>query len=314
MNERQVYILRNYSLEHILKPPFWKGSDIESVGQQTLYKAARIPILIRPENLPPANLLKAGENNFFYSSVRSRYAQLGIEVDEKVGASIAEAIANNHHMDKDGNPSPFYSEALITNHSVRPIYLQNGAKVFRLYHYEEGSALYGEDLVNFVKSKDIEIEGQFGTDWDFVSAQSVFTGREYVTGIRVRIDTNNRWWIPPHEDNEPVSISDIDPNYRESIDNLFVPIPEKDEKILWIGQTVKINLSSAVEALLDREVSPDIKGTQTLQGWGYQTNSRLIDGGRTNWNVRVEVLSATKSDLMPHFVTFTFQRSLRYRV
>ena len=89
------------------------------------------------------------------------------------------------------------------------------------------------------------------------------------------------------------------------IDRLLEPIPESEEPILWIGETqAKLKLDPSIHGLLNKAVTTkDMPGGAFDHSW--QTNSNLIEGGRTNWPIRTEIYSPTKG-VMPEVVLMRF--------
>ncbi len=289
---------------------FWKGQDVQVATDVFLNTTARIPVpvLIYPESLPPMDSLDPVNFYFLHGSVRSRWAQLGVDLEEEVGPKIAEALIVSVGP-KDKPTSSFLGEVVLHNRAARPIHIPRGARVFRLYYDVKEAALFGKDLVYAFTSGNIKIEGEFGKDWSWAYSNGTPRVEDNIVGMHVRIDSRGRRWIPPNADNTVVTVDDSIPDYRVKIDELLVPVPHAQERVLWIGQTNKITLSS-VEAVLDRETLSSIDMSARRLTKGYQINSRLIDDGRTNWSVRVEILSPTKRSEISNFVTFRFRRNL----
>lgn len=286
----------------------WKGSDIEAATDVFLNATARIPILIHPESLPSMDGLDPDHFFFLHGSVRSRWAQLGVDLEEEVGPKIAKALVT-WAGPKDKATSPFFGEAVLHNRAARSIHIPKGARIFRLYYDMKEAALFGKDLLHAFTSGNIKIEGEFGKDWVWAYGGEGSREDNNIVGMHVRIDSRGRRWIPPDGDNIPVTVDDSIPDYRTKIDEVLAPIPRTQETILWVGQTNKITLNS-VEVVLDRETRSNIDASARRLTRGYQINSRLIDDGRTNWPVRVEILSPTTRSAISNFVTFHFRRNL----
>lgn len=290
-------------LSQSVERKFWKGTDIETATDLTLSSAARVRFIIHPDNLPSVDRLSPEDFHFLHASVRSRYAQLGVDLDENVGLGIADAIIRHK-----GVPEPFPVDVLLLNRSSRSIHIPKGARIFRLYYDVKESALFGKDLIYAFTSGNIKIEGEFGRDWVWAYGGEDSRGDENIIGVHVRIDARGRRWIPPDENNLAVTVDDSIPDYRTEIDEFLAPIPYTRERILWVGQTNKITLSS-VEVVLDRETRSNIDVSARRLTRGYQVSSRLIDDGRTNWPVRVEIVSPTTRNTISNFVTFHVRRS-----
>lgn len=230
-------------LSQSVENKFWKGLDVEAATNIFLKTATRIPILIRPESLPPMDGLDPNHLYFLHGSVRSRWAQLGVDLEEEVGPKIAGALVASVGS-KDKVTSPFFGEVVLHNRAARSIHIPKGSRIFRLYYDIKESALFGRDLVYAFTSGNIKIEGEFGRDWAWAYGGETSRVEDNIIGVHVRIDSRGRRWIPPDTDNIPITVDDSMPGYRTKIDELLVPIPRTQETILWVGQTSKITLSS----------------------------------------------------------------------
>ena len=296
-------------LSRSVENEFWKGPDVQAATDVVLNGVARIPILIHPEGLPRMDDLSREDFHFLHGSVRSRWAQLGVDLEEDIGLRIAKALVTSVGT-KDKVISPFFGEVVLHNLAARSIRIPKGARVLRLYYDIKESALFGRDLIHAFTSGNIKIEGEFGKDWVWAYHREDSRENDNIVGVHVRVNSRGRRWIPPDTDNIAVTVDDSIPDYRTKIDELLVPLPHTRERILWIGQTKKVTLSS-VEAVLDRETRSNIDVSARHLTKGYQINSRLIDDGRTDWPVRVEILSPTTKSTISNFVTFHFRRNLR---
>jgi len=124
-------------------------------------------------------------------------------------------------------------------------------------------------------------------------------------GMYVLINPGSRKWIPPDPDGMPIAVDDKTHDYRTVISSLLQPIAETDEPNFWIGETPKITLGPLVDAILDRRVVIFSPGGLPISTELVQINSRLIDGGKTDWSVRLEILGRTSvSELL--YVRFSF--------
>lgn len=319
---------------------FWKGPDFETLENSTILprKIGRLFVSVRPQNLPSYS--QHPFTSGVCISTRSRYAQLGLEVcdfNEFLKIRVISQKTDMYEMDifekkeeiapsyegilmdllktemrsrygdvsplRTRNPQEFRIE--VKNHSTRPIIIPPGSRLFRFYSLY-GSKILNQELVSSVESGGIKIDGRFGEDWMWSLKRK--GDREKIDGIIVRIKDENRRWIPPDPDNTPLSISD-EGDYRGGLENFLEPIPQTDEKILWIGETPKITIRSSLDALVDWMVFQDKNGWNESSNikCGTHINSYIIDGG-TDWPVRVEVVSPTTPEKMPNFVLLRFFR------
>lgn len=288
---------------------FWKGPDIEISEEVTFpclsYQSA--PVIIHPQDLPSLYGCHPEALQYVRASTRSRYTQLGLDVYEAVTEQVCRRILDGNIQNMWGNIlRPFTVEALVFNRSARPVYLPKGSRLFRFYSFIGVKRMQGKELVSIVKRGGIKIDGEFGTDWMWGYAKKGERD-ERIVGINVRIKDENRKWIPPDSSNTPLSISDSG-NYREELDRFLEPIPETKKEILWVGETPKIMIEDGLNAIISKAVVPDIKAESNFlyDGWGLHINSHLIDGGKTNWPLRVEVVSPTLRGKIPNFVLLDF--------
>lgn len=302
----------------------WKGPDIVTAESVIINHYEKVPVVITKQNVPYYYTYFDGNpwfiRDFVYESsdilpsVRSRYAQVGLHIDNGLVKRISEWLHDNTHLDKKGeyqnNITPVIT---VENYSSRPVVLNKGAHLFRFFKEDYRSHLQDDELVKAVKLGLIKIQGESFGDWVYSYGQIAGRKLPRPTGIFIRINPENRGWIPPHPENRPIRIPDSGEGYRETIDSLLKPIPEeKFKRILWIGETIGLTLAPSIDAVLHTVaiggIRPD-KDFTDKSAWGTQLNSRVIDGGRTDWPVRVEVLSLTAPEVIPNFVHLHFLKN-----
>lgn len=290
---------------------FWKGPDLVTTKPATVYDHAVVPFLVTPKSLPSLRGLPPEALHYVRESVRSRYAQVGIDVYEAATQQVAHCIMDNRMQNQYGDITKEAEVGiLVFNHCARPIHLPEGSEVFRFYYDLARPAIFGQELLRMVSEGKIDVEGEYGVDWAWSHSDSILGRERDITGIYVRIKDEGRRWIPPHPENEPIVVDEsiYIHDFRDKIGQLLEPIPGDDRQILWIGETIPVTLDQSVEAILDKAVIQDIRKA-TLDNFGVQINSRLIDGGRTNWGIRVEVLSPTSKEKIPHYVHLYFRKN-----
>jgi hypothetical protein len=284
--------------------PFWRGPDVELVQDVIVppgdYKYASV--LVRKDGFPGALQDDLGLVRNLRASVRSRYAQIGIDVHDH-GEQLYHSLITRSEEFAQNDSIELRMQLL--NHGMRPVELPVGSRIFRPFYDVGRPKLINEGLEEMIDSGQISIEGEFGPNKDWYYAFDEIG--ENKLGVYVRISDENRMWIPPGDD--PIRIDDNGGNnYRAEIDRLLSPIPESPGQKLWIGETKPhIKLGDSVHGILHRAVLPDVEGKGAREAWGTHVNSYLIDGG-TDWRVRVEVLSSTTREHMPNFVYFYFVR------
>ncbi len=282
------------------KEVFWKGENVVTApnlpGNILRVGFNIVPIWVSPEAFHPDI-----HNNptQFSISIRSRFAQLGIGARSD---SIKRLLHSLEHPGVNSATRGFESEIMIINHSTREIEIPPNVGLYRIFRPNaplEGPQFY--DLVN----NQIIIDGKKGVEWEYEYDHS---GVE--KGLRVLIEPE-RFWIPSAEkDLPPILINTANNHFKEryEIDTLFRPIPRTARKILWIGQTPHIKLAPDIEAVLDPNVYPEKGKEINWRKLGHHIDSHLIDGG-SDWPIRVEVYSPTKSSSIPNYVLFTFYNS-----
>lgn len=308
----------------------WKGPDIVTTKSVVINHYEKVPVVITKENLPfDESFYQYGtrwlmdyfvaRESAIYPSVRSRYAQLGLNIDNGLVKQIGEWLHNNSHLDeKAGFLNSIVPFITVENRGSRPVILDKDAHLFRFFKEGYGSYLQDDELVEAVsKSGLIKIQGERLGDWVYSYGQVPGRKLPRPTGIFIEINPEGRGWIPPHPD-KAIHIPDSGENYREIIDSLFEPIPkEQTKKILWIGETIKVTLDPSIDAVLDTVAIRGIKNDRDFTDestWGIQLNSRIIDGGRTDWAIRTEIISQTSPDKIPNFVHLRFIKGSKFRL
>ena len=282
-------------LRHNIEGRLWKGSDVVTTRPIILNQSqsTAVIVVITPDSLRPHDSFFPKSPDSLQVSTRSRLAQVGLEVHGINKDSVPQDVRASW-KNLNGNMLTFEAAVDVTNHCKRPIRLDKDFPMFRFFHESSDSVLKGKTLASIFAEGSLRIEGEEGADWEL----------SHRNGLFVRINSQGRKWIPPDRDNKPIVIDDSTlegVDYRGKLDPLLRPIPRVEEKILWIGETPRITLSEDLEVILGKSAFHDyrdIRGDTT----GIQINSRLIDGGKTDWAIRVEILSPTNPDKMPNFV------------
>lgn len=284
--------------------PYWIGPDIATDEEIVIYSHALVPMVITPDSLPPMLRQRPEALRPFRASARSRYAQLGLDPYEALTQQIAHALERSRSQDIFGNVTQsFVADVLVYNHGERPIHLREGAKPFRLYNRFDRPLAYGQNVVDLINSGQVQLEGERGKDWDYsYGGEKRVVGA--INGINVRIDDKNRKWIPFDPNDTPIKLDENEGNSRRVFDDLSVEVPEREQNTLWVGETAPvIVLQPHVDAIIDKTALPEISGRIQWNQMGSQTESHLIEGGRTSWKVRVEIKSPTIRERMPNAVT-----------
>lgn len=265
-------------------------------------------ILINPHGIRVARLatqpgsfpfeLKEGAEERFSASMRSRYAQIGLHPADDSLEYALESYFNA--QDTDSFEFPF----AITNFSNAPIFIPRGTEMLRFYVPPVNFVENG-NLEELIRDKTVQIDGREGREWNFVY-RTLEKNRSDIVGIGLKVKEGGRKYIP--KQNEPISVSGSERNYRKEVDRFLVPVEErKDPQIacLWIGETSAIDLGNRVSAEIERNAYPGFQGNSLSPTTGEHINSRLIDPS-TGWAVRVEIFSPTAGEHVADWVVFRF--------
>ncbi len=292
---------------------FWKGHDLRLARQVVIFPGEEIvPLVIPPEALPsfadipqPLDFLKRT-----IVTGRSRYAQLGLFPDPRMGTHIALNIPADIRLSSGRFTAPFEARVIMNNLGARPIQLEAGSKLCRLFSSEATEHISGRELVEMVAEKEIGISGTYGDDWKWVYKNGR-KAENKITGVALRISPASMRWIPPSP--EPIHISDTSRNFRREIDQYLKPLPDKtDEPILIIGETSSVvSLSPNVHGVLDRKVLPRTESRRTIYpvfSDPVHEQSLLAEGFRTNWPIRTETRSLVDPYHIADYVILRFWR------
>ncbi len=284
--------------------PFWKGADIATTQNVIVPKLGYSAVGMNiPHGGLPSFLRQHSElASKIRASTRSRWAQLGLEIEDN-GTQLQEALTSSSSGLE--NPNGLNISVQVNNHSQRDILIPLGAKVFRSFYETEKHRYVGNDLLNLMESRKVAIEGNPGETWEIA-----YDSKKKPVGMYVKI-LEDRRWIPPDKSRspKPMQISDKGDKYRDEIDQKLVSVPQTPQVKLWIGETVRMTLAHEINGILHSAVSPNLQGRGSLNSFGTHVNSHLIDGGETDWGVRVEVNSSTVPAQMPNFAYFYFVKA-----
>lgn len=271
------------------KEAFFKTPDLITVGSTIIYPGIASTLSVLADDQTREKVNEVIDKNRLKVSIRSRYAQLGLDMQpEAIAAFIGQL------------PGSGVARLQLHNHSLRPIQLPEDTRLLRLFHEPADAILTDAKLSQAIGSGKIKLSGARGKDWEWAYDD---LGTRMGVFIRI-INSNSRRWISSGE--EIINIGSEDMDYRAQIDRILEPLPEDGRQALWIGETaIKITLGNSIEGVLDTRVLRDVNYLSLDSIEGTQINSLLIDSG-TQWPVRVEVISSTDSNLIPNYVRFHF--------
>lgn len=274
----------------------WRGPAIEVAEQsKSLFinagETQDVEFRIKPaSNLPFGGNISLEVLLRLYENMRSRYAHVGLDV-VNVAQHIYDAFrrAGLEKFDRSFNaPIP------VINHCERPLELEPNARLFHMYYYTEAAYIRGdelEDIVGNEEDKPVYIKGKEGDDW-IIKRETTPNGDLQAIGIFVKIDPNERFWIPPSDD--PIKLSG-EGSFREVREYLFENVFKKyddpnfpmPKNALWIGKGPHMKLDSGIYAEIDHNVC--IVNGDKYDIVGMQTQSPLLEGERTNHQPHFEL-------------------------
>lgn len=293
-----------------LEGKIWKSVDFRTTEQVELPpknldikkpRTISVPIKIPEDNIPKAlqqSVWIPRDNRLCHISIRSRLAQIGVG-----SPRIHEAMWLVHQTKYDEQ-----SIELI-NYSPRPIIIPKNFEVGRIFSFAAATLLKDDRLDEALQRSDLSV------------GEAALKHRDYqgsVNGLYIPIAANNRLTFLPSD--EPIMVTD-GPVYREAIRQQMVPVEVAIDEygvnpktMFWIGQTASkivlpedLDVFIAVKGQLPPQL-PNSKQTPNL----LHTQSPLLDGGRTNWPIKVELVG--NPDELQYVLFHFFQSQLNDNV
>jgi hypothetical protein len=271
----------------------WRGPALEVVNPLIIKpgEISAVEFSLEARHLPFDGDVSLDTLLCLFPHMRSRYAHIGLDVMD-VDKGIFEAVLNNGSPPTPDNPLSI--ELLVNNHCARAVELAPNARPFHLFYHSDSAHIRGDELENKVgnsKYHPVHIRGEEGEDWIIIRETSP-TGKEESTGVYLKIDPSEKFWIPPSS--IPISITE-EGSFQEIRGYLFKNIFKKTDdpetpmpkEALWIGKGPFMRLAPDIYAMLDHEAYALINGT--FEKVGLQTHSPLLEGGRTNHQPHFEI-------------------------
>lgn len=278
---------------------FWKGPDVETLKEVTIppLGVCIVPVALSEQMrqvLEDSLVWRPGSK--WRVSVRSRFAQAGLDIDPLlVGRRINISLFQVPAQDSSVIQIP------ITNHAPRPAQLLQGTQLFRFFVDPGMDCIKGEELIGFFRN------GGFRTGGGKLYFRADGENQEE-TGVFIPIDPESRRRISP-DSQEPIVVDGQMTDYRKFLERFLLPLTfsSRQEDCFWIGETVHLTLPFGVDAIIDGVVRIDKEGRIRRES-GRHTNSRLIDG-RTDWGIRVEVVSSIAAQRIPNYLALRFVKA-----
>lgn len=272
---------RQDSLEQLERlGSIWIGPDI-AIERTAIVSPRQIDrgvsIILNKKDLPPGLIITRGAMSALNLSVRSFFAQVGIDIMFH-GGSLTDEMLNDIRMGKNV-PVPVD----IINHGQRAVEL--GGHIMRFFWVNDHRRLRGLELLNAVKSGEFAVEGVEGEDW-FLGGHNpdekiMTTGNSSDKGLCVVTRLKPERYHIPYAP-EPVRKSD-DRSTRDDLSDFLKPILPGMSLDFEVGETPKIKVGPHIIAVIN---------TGAEQGQKHM-NSSLVDFG-SDWPIRTETLHGLK--------------------
>lgn len=253
-------------LKFLLKDHYWVSDDILIAEKRKIPAGdwRTIPIILA--DLGPFRDLNPYALALAWVTTRSRFAQLGLEMQEHGRMMIGESM-------RPGKDGLMHAETIVYNHADRDLGLAANSAV-GLMIYGEREPLTGDD-VSFAIRRRMLIQGIEGDDW--VEYYSPETG--VLSGIELFIDPNSRKTIKPGKkpmriDNGPVSLHN-----RAGVNKYLEKYnPRPNEQTFVVSETTaNMYLPPQIHGFC----SQDVVRSGLIDVKAFQTNSIFLAGGNT---------------------------------
>lgn len=272
---------RQNSLEQLERlGSVWIGSDI-ALERTTIVNPGQLDqgvrIILNKKDLPPGLIITRGALSALNLSVRSFFAQVGIDITFH-GSSLTSEMLSDIRMGKNV-PVPVD----IVNHGQRAVEL--AGHIMRFFWINDHRRLRRLELLHAVKSGEFVVEGVEGEDW-FLGGYNpdekiMTTGDSSDKGLCVVTRLKpERYYIPYAP--EPVRKSN-DRSIRDNLSDFLKPIPPDMNLAFEISETPKVKVGPHIVAVINTGAG---KGQKHI-------NSSLVDSG-SDWPIRTETLHGLK--------------------
>ena len=265
------------SIEHIKKMgSVWISPDI-AIEKPTVihpeFHNAAVNILLSKEDLPPGLPMTRGAIGSLKMSVRSFFAQAGIDV-----TLYSSAVTDEMLVDLEaGKITPIPVD--IVNHGQRAVELEGD--IMRFFWVDDNKRLRGPELLRALQSGEFAVEGVEGEDWFIGSYEwdDKFANREKGLCVVVRLKPQKQY--APYAPEPIRKIATL--KTRDNLADILKPIPPGVELDFEIGETPRMKVGQGIVAVIN---------TVAEQGQKH-ISSPLIDSG-SDWPIRTETLQGMK--------------------
>lgn len=209
-----------------------------------------------------------------FTSTRSKFAQLGVSVNiEKINNNIAYAS--------------------VAHHGKTPILVHHNTAIGRTFMIE-GEPHSGLSLYNLLSRGEISIQGTIGRDYILVDKNRRIVHSDNLYRAEAIGLPFHKIYAKPAETSSSVLHPPVDHEYEYYRHYVSKSLPHINTHAFAIGETdPSIQLSPRIHAILDPRVD-------SLEGHALHINSRLLEGGVTNFPIRLEMSAMNPQQSAPH--------------
>ncbi len=268
---------RQFAIEQLERlGNIWIGTDVaveKTVVVPPKELTPNVGIAVSRKNLPPDVDITRGAMSSLQLSVRSFFAQVGIDIMFH-GAPLSDEM-----IEKLRNGENATIPVDVINHSPRAVELTG--EVMRFFWANDRKRLRGQELLNTVQSGEFAIQGTEGEDW-FLGGNDpdrkiLTTSDDAAEGLCVVVRLKPEKYYVPY-DTEPVRKNNKEKT-RDNLAQFLKPIPADEHVEFEISETPKISLGENLVSVINTGAE---KGQRHI-------NSPLIDSG-SDWPIRTETL------------------------
>jgi len=271
----------------------WRGLPLELTKPAFIRNTTIASYELESQHLPFDGDVPPSVLSELLVHIRSRYALVGLDVPvQNIFKLHRETITH-----KNGESTIL--QISMINQSARPVELPKGAKPLHLFFVPQTAYIKGEELESIVgneSGKAICIQGHEEKDWR-MDYETSPTGERLATGFYLKIDPEERFWIPPSKDpirlpeEETTTFQDVRKMLFSSvlkrIDDPEFPMSKNG---MWVGRGPHLTLAPNIYVKLDHTAYAQTNGA--FRKVGMQTHSPLLEGGRTKHHPHVEMLGS----------------------
>ncbi len=265
------------SIEHMKKMgSVWISPDI-AIENSTIINPddhnGAVQVVLSKTDLPPGLPMTRGALGSLRISVRSFFAQAGIDV-----TLFSSSVTDEMLVDlAAGKSAPIPVD--IVNHGQRAVELDGN--IMRFFWVDDTKRLRGPELLRTLQSGEFAVEGTEREDWFIGSYEEddALANREKGLCVVVRLKPQ-KYYAPSAP--EPIrKISTL--KTRDNLADILMPIPPGVEMDFEIGETPRIRVGQGIIAVINTGIE---------QGQRH-ISSPLIDSG-SDWPIRTETLQGMK--------------------